>query len=130
MNQHTNISHLSGKQFANLLRKELIARNRGLARVSCEALGRSCGVSGKQLRRIVKEGVENPSALTIRLVLHTLGYQIPQPEDDVLPYLRSNGIFNEELHSAATQRRAVSATDIAASGEEAAELARQIAGLA
>lgn len=89
---------MSGQQFATFLREEVAAQNKGLGKLSYEELGRSCGITGRHLRRLASEPESNPSVLIIRLALHTLGYQIDAPEHDVLPHLRASGSYMEELH--------------------------------
>jgi len=104
---------MSGQQFAAFLREEVAAQNKGLGKLSYEELGRSCGITGRHLRRLANDkdakGKDaNPSVLVIRLVLHTLGYQVDAPEHDVLPHLKSNGGYVEELHGPKRQRVALS----------------------
>lgn len=110
----TTISQLSGRQFADLLQTEVEAANRGLGRLSYEELGRSCGFSGKWLRKLAKEP-GNPSSLTIRSVLLTLGYEVSDPDQDVLPHLIRKGCFSEDLHGPARRRRQLTASDVPAS---------------
>ena len=88
---------MSGQQFAAFLREEVAAQNKGLGKLSYEELGRSCGITGRHLRRLASGKDANPSVLIIRLVLHTLGYRVDAPEHDILPHLKSNGGYVEEL---------------------------------
>lgn len=98
------MTQMSGLQFAQLLTTEVAAKNNGLNRLSYAALGRSCGVSGRYLRSL-SNGGQNPSALVIRLVLFTLGYHIDSPEHDVLPHLKDQGCYQDELHDPEKKRR-------------------------
>lgn len=101
------MTQMSGKQFADFLTREMAAKNKGLNRLSYEALGRSCGVSGRYLRSL-STGNQNPSALIIRLVMFTLGYHIDVPEHDVLPHLHEQGCFQDDLHDPKRSRPALS----------------------
>lgn len=98
------MTQMSGQQFADFLTAEVAAKNNGLSRLSYAALGRSCGVSGRYLRALSR-GDQNPSALIIRLVLFTLGYHIESPEHDVLPHLKDQGCYRDDLHDPQKERR-------------------------
>ena len=99
---------MSGQQFAAFLREEVAAQNKGLGKLSYEEIGRSCGITGRHLRRLASGKDANPSVLIIRLVLHTLGYRVDAPEHDILPHLKSNGGYVEELHGPERQRAVLS----------------------
>lgn len=99
------MTHMSGQQFAASLQTEIADQNKGLGKLTYEALGRSCGVTGRYLRTLARDGNQNPSVLTIRLVLFTLGYDVEAPEHDVLPHLKNHGSYVEELHGTARSRR-------------------------
>ncbi|MVO16824.1 hypothetical protein [Parasedimentitalea huanghaiensis] len=92
------MTQMSGQQFATFLKEEVAAQNKGLGKLSYEELGRSCGVTGRRLRQLAVSDDGNPSVLIIRLALFTLGYHVDAPEHDVLPHLRNNGSYIEELH--------------------------------
>ncbi|AZV78737.1 hypothetical protein EBB79_13220 [Parasedimentitalea marina] len=109
MTGKTNIRQLSGLQFAAFLKTEMAHRNAGLGRLTYEKLGRACGVSGKRLRQLADEkNAGNPSALTIRLVLFTLGYEVDSPEHDVVPHLQDKGAYSEGIHGKTRQRSGAS----------------------
>ncbi|AHD03086.1 hypothetical protein METH_11180 [Leisingera methylohalidivorans DSM 14336] len=112
MAPETIIHHLSGQQFAGLLRKELDQMNRGFTTVSCESFARSCGLSGKQIRRLKDGKVPNPNTLTVRTVLYTLGYRVANAGDDVVPHLKETGTYDEEMHGPKRKRRNLSAGDL------------------
>ncbi|MFV1933206.1 hypothetical protein [Phaeobacter gallaeciensis] len=112
MTPNTTISQMSGRQFAKLLNQELEAANQGLGRLSYAELGRSCGLTGKWLRKL-SEQQGTPSTLTIRLVLYTLGYEVDAPEEDVVPHLRNKGCYVQSLHGPERNRKQLTARDIA-----------------
>jgi signal recognition particle subunit SEC65 len=111
------MTHMSGHQFAAFLKTEIAAQNKGLGKLTYEALGRSCGVTGRYLRTLARDGSQNPSVLTIRLVLFTLGYEVEAPEDDVLPHLKGNGSYVEELHGTKRSRRTLQRAKVQTRGK-------------
>ncbi|WP_405111046.1 hypothetical protein L0Z65_04140 [Phaeobacter sp. BS52] len=118
MTPNTIISQMSGRQFAKLLNREFSAANRGLGKLSYAELGRSCGVTGKWLRKLAEQQ-GTPSTLTIRLVLYTLGYEVDGPEEDVVPHLQGKDCYIDALHSPNRPRKQLTAKDIALSAESA-----------
>ncbi|MFV1492368.1 hypothetical protein VWX97_15545 [Phaeobacter sp. JH18-32] len=118
MTPNTIISQMSGRQFAKLLNRELKVANQGLGKLSYAELGRSCGLTGKWLRKLAEQQ-GNPSTLTIRLVLFTLGYEVDTPEEDVVPHLQSKGCYVDALHGPLRSRKQLTARDIAANAESA-----------
>ncbi len=105
MTGKSNIKQMSGRQFASFLQQEMENRNSGLGRLTFAKLGRACGVSGKRLSQLADKKGGNPSALTIRLVLFTLGYEIEDPEHDVMPHLKNKGAFSADIHGQSRRQR-------------------------
>lgn len=94
---------LSGRQFAALVLSDLEDMNTGLTKTSMSKLGKMSGLSGRRLGQLLnteQSNAPNPTSLTMRLVLFTLGYEIPNPEDDVIPELRRKGVYSKEVHGA------------------------------
>jgi hypothetical protein len=89
---------LSGRQFTQLVREELRARNSGLGRISTTELSKQSGLSARYLRGLLADDNPNPSVLSMRLVMFTLGLDIPNPEQDVIPHLKKKGVFNPLIH--------------------------------
>jgi transcriptional regulator with XRE-family HTH domain len=92
------LTQMSGRQFADLVRRELEERNKGLEELTAARLARMSGVSGRRLSQILNAENPNPSAITMRCVLFTLGYAIDEPEHDVVPKLVECGAYDETIH--------------------------------
>lgn len=91
-------NQMSGRQFADLVRRELKDHNKGLGELSAAKLARMSGVSGRRLLQIINGDNPNPSALTMRCVLFTLGFEIEEPEYDVIPKLQERGVYDTTVH--------------------------------
>ncbi len=96
---------LSGRQFVDLVKKEIGERSTQLSQVTLTSLSKASGLSASYLRILVAQDDPNPSVLTMRAVLFTLGYKIDSPDQDVVPMLKRKGVYDPALHRTENNQR-------------------------
>lgn len=105
MPSSTKMFAISGREFVQIVKRDLRKLNSGLGSYSVSKLGRHSGVSGRAISQLLAAKNPNPQALTIRLVLFTLGYQLADVKDDVIPHLKRKGAYKDELHGPGRKRK-------------------------
>ena len=96
--EQRNIELLSGRDFVEFVVVQLKKRNKGLNRLSESRLSRNAGFADQYFSRLRAKSHPNPSAIAMRCLLLTLGFQIKDPQSDVIPFLKSKGVYDPEIH--------------------------------
>lgn len=89
----------TGPEFVRFVKSELERKNRGLGRTSLAEVSRAAGYSAWWLGRLVEAERPNPTVLAMRSVFFVLGYEIANPEEDVIPHLKSKGVYHPNAES-------------------------------
>lgn len=96
---------LSGKRFIQIVQRDLEEINNGLGKLSLTELSTSSGLSARYLGQLAKSKTPNPTSMTIRLVLFTLGYSVDDADEDVVPFLKKKGCYQPSLHGVQRKRK-------------------------
>lgn len=107
MQSSSKLEQISGQKFVRIVRQEFAALNTGLGSVSYSRISRQSGLSDRALSAVLDAKKPNPTSITMRAVLLTLGFQVEDPEGDVIPHLKTKGVYDEKLHGADRNRKPV-----------------------
>jgi len=93
-----NPSDLTGEAFVELVREEIRMRNRGLSRTNATQVSLAAGFSGNCLKNLYDSAKPNPKLMTMRCILYVLGFEITDPEQDVIPHLKKKGVYQPDAY--------------------------------
>lgn len=88
--------NLTGRAFIDLVHDEIRYINQGVTKTSLATISRAAGYNKWWLGRLADAANPNPTVLGIRSVLFVLGYDVPNPEQDVIPHLKKKNVYRTE----------------------------------